>query len=94
MKRMIELLQAVRQWLDSIQQDKLLHFIVGAMITVVFALIKPFAPYAFTCGIIAGILKEWYDGGNGGQKEFADFIATSIGALVAQIFVWLQLLCW
>ena len=94
MKRIGELLRAVRKWLDTIQQDKLLHVIVGAMITAVFALIKPFACYACTCGIIAGILKEWYDGGNGGRKEFADFFATSIGAIVAQIFVWLQLLCW
>lgn len=94
MDKIIEKLKAIREWLNKIPQDKLLHFIAGAMIVALFALIKPFAAYAWSMGVIAGIVKEWYDGGHGGVKEFRDFLATSIGALAMQVVVWLMLLLW
>lgn len=92
MNKIIEKLKAFREWLDKIPQDKLLHFIAGAMTVALFALIKPFAAYAWTMGVIAGIIKEWYDGGHGGSREFNDFLATSIGAFSMQAAVWLYLL--
>lgn len=94
MERIKNILEAIRTWLDGIPSDKLLHGIAGAIITAAFALIKPFACFAFSIGIIAGILKEWYDGGHGGNQEFADFVATGIGAIVMQIVIWLMLICW
>ncbi len=94
MNKIKDILKAIRNWLDKIPQDKLLHFIAGAMLTAVFAMIKPFAPYACSVGIIAGIVKEWYDGGHGGSREFYDFFATSVGAIAMQIIVGLYMLFW
>ncbi len=84
----------IRNWLDKIPQDKLLHFIAGGIITAVFALIKPIAPFACVFGILAGIVKELYDEKNGGVCDVWDFIATSIGAIALQVGVWIIILLW
>lgn len=94
MNKIIEKLKAIREWLDKIPQDKLLHFIAGAMIVALFALIKPFAAYAWTMGIIAGIVKECYDWQRGGQFDALDVVATTAGAVTMQVFITFCLLCW
>lgn len=78
--------------LGSIPQDKLLHFIAGALIVALCSFIKGFAPYAWVAGVIAGMLKEFYDSRGNGSVEVLDFAATTAGALAMQMAVWLYLI--
>lgn len=80
--------------LGSIPQDKLLHFIAGALIVALCSFIKGFAPYAWVAGVVAGMLKEVYDSRNNGSVEVLDFAATTAGALAMQMAVWLYLIIW
>lgn len=81
-------------FLGSIPQDKMLHFIAGALIVALCASIKAFAPYAWVAGVIAGMLKEFYDSRGNGSVEFLDFAATTAGALTMQIAIWFYLVIW
>lgn len=80
--------------LGSIPQDKLLHFIAGALIVALCSFIKGFAPYAWVAGVVAGMLKEFYDSRDNGSVEVLDFAATTAGALAMQMAVWLYLIIW
>lgn len=80
--------------LGSIPQDKLLHFIAGALIVALCSFIKGFAPYAWVAGVVAGMLKEFYDSRGNGSVEILDFAATTAGALAMQMAVWLYLIIW
>ena len=80
--------------LASIQQDKLLHFMAGALIVALCAFVKGFAPYAWVAGVIAGMLKEFYDSRGNGSVEVLDFAATTAGALTMQMAVWFYLIIW
>lgn len=80
--------------LGSIQQDKLLHFIAGALIVALCSFIKGFAPYAWVAGVVAGMLKEFYDSRGNGSVEVLDFAATTAGAITMQMAVWLYLIIW
>lgn len=80
--------------LGSIPQDKLLHFIAGALIVALCSFIKGFAPYAWVAGVVAGMLKEFYDSRGNGSVEVLDFAATTAGALTMQMAVWLYLIIW
>ena len=80
--------------LGSIPQDKLLHFIAGALIVALCSFIKGFAPYAWVAGVIAGMLKEFYDSRGNGSVEVLDFAATTAGALAMQMIVWFYLISW
>lgn len=80
--------------LGSIPQDKLLHFIAGALIVALCSFIKGFAPYAWVAGVVAGMLKEFYDSRGNGSVEVLDFAATTAGALAMQMAVWFYLIIW
>nr|DAI60448.1 MAG TPA: putative periplasmic lipoprotein [Caudoviricetes sp.] len=80
--------------LGSIPQDKLLHFIAGALIVALCAFIKGFAPYAWVAGVVAGMLKEFFDSRGNGSVEVLDFAATTAGALAMQIAIWSYLVIW
>lgn len=80
--------------LGSIPQDKLLHFIAGALIVALCSFIKGFAPYAWVAGVVAGMLKECFDSRDNGSVEVLDFAATTAGALAMQMAVWLYLIIW
>jgi hypothetical protein len=80
--------------LGSIPQDKLLHFIAGALIVALCSFIKGFAPYAWVAGVVAGMLKEFYDSRGNGSVEVLDFAATTAGALAMQLAVWFYLIIW
>lgn len=80
--------------LGSIPQDKLLHFIAGALIVALCAFIKGFAPYAWVAGVVAGMLKEFFDSRGNGSVEVLDFAATTAGALAMQMAVWFYLIIW
>lgn len=80
--------------LGSIPQDKLLHFIAGALIVALCSFIKGFAPYAWVAGVVAGMLKEFFDSRGNGSVEVLDFAATTAGALAMQMAVWFYLIIW
>ncbi len=80
--------------LGSIPHDKLLHFIAGALIVALCAFIKGFAPYAWVAGVVAGMLKEFFDSRGNGSVEVLDFAATTAGALAMQMAVWFYLIIW
>lgn len=80
--------------LGSIPQDKLLHFIAGALIVALCASVKGFAPYAWVAGVVAGMLKEFFDSRGNGSVEVLDFAATTAGALTMQMAVWFYLIIW
>lgn len=91
MKRIIS---RVLAFLSRIPQDKLLHFIAGALIVALCASVKGFAPYAWVAGVVAGMLKEFYDSRGNGSVEVLDFAATTAGALTIQMAVWFYLVIW
>lgn len=80
--------------LGSIPQDKLLHFIAGALIVALCAFVKGFAPYAWVAGVVAGVLKEFFDSRGNGSVEVLDFAATTAGSLAMQIAIWSYLVIW
>lgn len=80
--------------LGSIPKDKLLHFIAGALIVALCAFVKGFAPYAWVAGVVAGVLKEFFDSRGNGSVEVLDFAATTAGALAMQMAVWFYLIIW
>lgn len=91
---MRKILAKITGLLGRIQQDKLLHFIAGALIVALYASVKGFAPYAWVAGVVAGVLKEFYDSRGSGSVELLDFAATTAGALTMQMAVWLYLIIW
>lgn len=63
-------------------KDKLLHFVAGFSVALVFSAL--FGPVIGTCaGVSAGILKEIYDEIAYGGADFWDMAATVAGALAA-----------
>lgn len=91
---MRKILAKITGLLGRIQQDKLLHFIAGALIVALCAFVKGFAPYAWVAGVVAGMLKEFYDSRGNGSVEVLDFAATTAGALTMQMAVWFYLIIW
>lgn len=91
---MRKILAKITGLLGRIQQDKLLHFIAGALIVALCAFVKGFAPYAWIAGVVAGMLKEFYDSRDNGSVEVLDFAATTAGALTMQIAIWFYLVIW
>lgn len=85
---------SVLRFLGSIPQDKLLHFIAGAMTVALVSVVRCLAPYSVLFGILAGALKEWYDSRHGGSVELMDFVATTAGAGVMWMAVWLYYITW
>jgi hypothetical protein len=91
---MRKILAKITGLLGRIKQDKLLHFIAGALIVALCAFVKGFAPYAWIAGVVAGMLKEFYDSRGNGSVEVLDFAATTAGALAMQLAVWFYLIIW
>lgn len=81
-------------FLGSIPQDKLLHFIAGALIVALCATVRGFAPFAWSVAVLAGLLKEYHDSKTGGNADVRDFAATVAGAFMMQSFVWFYLMIW
>lgn len=91
---MRKILAKITGLLGRIPQDKLLHFIAGALIVALCAFVKGFAPYAWVAGVVAGMFKEFYDSRGNGSVEVLDFAATTAGALTMQIAIWFYLVIW
>lgn len=71
----------------------MLHFIAGLMITAFVAVIVPrFAPIAMTVAVVAGFAKEVRDEIVYGGFDWYDLLATVLGGVVMQVFIYLSLL--
>ena len=85
MKRLLKIL-------GSIPSDKMLHFIAGLMITAFVAVIVPrFAPIAMSVAVVAGFAKELRDEIAYGGFDWKDLLATVLGGVVMQCFIFLSL---
>ena len=74
----------------KIPTDKLLHFIAGTIITMIFSFFFPMTVnYCVIFAIIAGVSKEVYDKTDYGLFDWWDVVATSLGGLLIQIYLWL-----
>ena len=68
-----------------IGQDKILHFILGFMISVIFGVLIGSSSLGGLAGIGAGAAKEAWDAMGHGTAEEADFVATGLGATLGTI---------
>lgn len=76
--------------LGSIPSDKMLHFIVGMLITAIVAVIVPrFTPIAMSVAVVAGFAKELRDEIAYGGFDWKDLLATVIGGVVMQVLIFL-----
>lgn len=83
MKRLLKIL-------GSIPSDKMLHFIAGMLGTAIVAVLVPrFAPIAMSVAVVAGFAKEVRDEIAYGGFDWYDLLATVLGGVVMQVFIWL-----
>lgn len=74
----------------GISADKALHFIVGMFVCAIVAFALPvIAPFAFVVAFAAGLAKEVVDLFTTGHFDDKDILATALGGLAVQVFVWL-----
>jgi hypothetical protein len=79
--------------LGSIPSDKMLHFIVGMLITAIVAVLVPrFTPIAMTVAVVAGFAKELRDEITYGGFDWKDLLATVLGGVVMQVLIFLSLI--
>ncbi len=67
----------------KIGTDKIVHLLAGALISLVTLLITGSGLMAVIAATIAGAWKEWWDSKGNGKVEFADFLATVAGGILA-----------
>ncbi|MCS5421905.1 MULTISPECIES: hypothetical protein [Psychrilyobacter] len=67
----------------KIGADKIVHLLAGALISVVTLLLTGSGITAIIAATGAGIWKEWWDSKGHGKVEFADFLATAAGGVLA-----------
>lgn len=74
----------------NIPPDKALHFIAGLLVVAFVATIIPcIANWAIIFAIIAGLGKEIRDELVYGGFDWKDLVATVLGGVVMQVFVWI-----
>lgn len=74
--------------LNKVRRDRIYHFVAG----LVFALFFLFVLKMHFClwpVVFIGFLKECIDTATDGNFDWIDLLATVLGALVVQAFVWL-----
>lgn len=69
----------------SIPFDKWLHFFAGVIIAA-FCCITLKIQWPWFVAMIAGGIKEGFDYGTTGQADWKDFVATTLGGLLIQLF--------
>lgn len=81
-------------WITGFGADKYMHVIAGALITLFFAFSEVVAPFAWLAGMTAGAIKEFVDWSRFRKPDMYDFLATTVGAFVTQLFLWTYLIIW
>lgn len=72
------------------KKDKLLHFIAGVIIALLFSTVHPVA--GLVVAILAGVAKELYDKAKGGLFDWKDLVFTVAGGLFVFISDLLKIL--
>lgn len=71
----------------QIQQDKIKHFIAGAIASIVVYVVTLDATIALAFSVLLGIGKEVYDSRGHGTVEVLDAVATVLGGVVGVILI-------
>ena len=77
--------------MSKIPYDKKLHFLSGAIISLLVVIIFADFRAAIITGIIAGITKEVYDQITYGGFDWVDMVATWLGSAFATVVVFVIL---
>ena len=80
MKRLVNLFNLI-----GIYNDKLIHFIVGAIMCAVVGVFN--ASYGIAISVVAGILKEVYDYYDYGNYDYKDMLVTWLGGFVVFLII-------
>jgi len=83
-----EIWNKIVAFLTKIPLDKWLHFIAGDL-TAAFAFCVFGCRWAVAPAIFVGITKEAFDYATTKKIEWLDLLATAIGGLIIQIFIWI-----
>ena len=87
MKKFIKKIEAL---VGGIPADKALHFIAGMLVAAIAAICVPsISSFAFVIAFACGLAKEVIDLFTHGTFSDKDRLATAIGGVVMQIFIWL-----
>lgn len=87
MKKFIKKIEAL---VGGIPADKALHFIAGMLVAAIAAICVPsISSFAFVIAFACGLAKEVIDLFTHGTFSDKDLLATAIGGVVMQIFIWL-----
>ena len=70
-----------------IQQDKIKHFIAGAIASIVVYVATFNATIAVSFAVLLGVGKEVYDAQGHGMVEVLDAVATVLGGIVGVILI-------
>ena len=84
------MIKSILSKITSIAYDKLLHFIAGILVAMFFSLLFPITEsFCFVFSIVAGIGKDLYDKLDYGRFDWWYVLATGLGGLLVQIWIWL-----
>lgn len=79
-------------FVGSIPADKALHFIAGLIIAAITAICIPIiSSFAFVLSFFIGLVKEVFDLFVTDNFSDKDLLATSLGGIIMQVFIWLLL---
>lgn len=92
LKKVWAVLITTYKWITGFGADKYIHFIAGVVITAAVAFVPHFAPFAFTAGVVAGVVKECIDYLREKGFDETDLFATILGSALAQICIWIYLI--
>jgi hypothetical protein len=87
---MKKLYNKIMGFVGGIPADKALHFIAGMLVAAIAAICVPqISSFAFVIAFACGLAKEVIDLFTHGTFSDKDLLATAIGGVVMQIFIWL-----
>lgn len=89
---MEKLYNKIMSFVGGIPADKALHFIAGMLVAAIAAICVPsISSFAFVIAFACGLAKEVIDELRYNGFDNGDLIASVIGGIVMQVFIWLGL---
>lgn len=86
---MEKLYNKIMGFVGGIPADKALHFIAGMLVAAIAAIcVQQISSFAFVIAFACGLAKEVLDHFYTGHFDDKDILATALGGLVAQVFIW------
>lgn len=87
---MKKLYDKIMSFVGGIPADKALHFIAGMIVSAIAAICVPsISSFAFVIAFACGLAKEVIDLFINDTFSDKDLLATAIGGIVMQTFIWL-----